>query len=140
MTPPRKPAWWQLYALVPVLAGLFVLDHRSALPPGWHQAVQAAIILVIYGLVWRWLRANAYALMTRQTLYHRHDYNGYDIDDWAHAMKSIGHPIARQTPASSHPGSRRGRCGCITRRDAFIHQPMERSAGRARTTEALDVQ
>jgi hypothetical protein len=87
MTTPRKPAWWQLYALVPVLGGLFMLDHRAALPPDWHKAVQAAIILVIYGLVWRWLRANTYALMTGPTRYHRHGYNGYDIDAWAHATK-----------------------------------------------------
>ena len=87
MTTPRKPAWWRLYALIPILGALFMLDHRAALPPGWHKAVQAAIILVIYGLVWWWLRANAYALMTGPMLQHRHDYNGYDIDDLSHATK-----------------------------------------------------
>lgn len=75
-----------------------MLDHRTALPPDWHKAIQAAIILVIYGLVWRWLRANTYALMTAPTRYHRHGYNGYDIDAWAHATK-VARAACRQ-PAS----------------------------------------
>jgi hypothetical protein len=55
----RGPAWWLLSALVPLLAGLFVVEHRAALPPGWHTAVRVGIALFIYGLVWLWLRANA---------------------------------------------------------------------------------
>src|SRR5262249_58285787 len=98
MTMLRKPAWWQLYALVPIIAGLFILDHRAALPPGWHKAVQATIILVIYGLVWRWLRANAYVLMTRPTLQRRHDYYGYDIDDLAEATKVARAACHRPAP------------------------------------------
>jgi hypothetical protein len=115
MTTPRKPAWWQLYALVPILGGFFMLEHRAALSPGWHKVVQAAIILVVYGLVWRWLRANAYGLMTRPTLSHRHDHNGHDTDDWTHATKvdkaalrSPGHAlspcqVARQPARTRHP-------------------------------------
>lgn len=59
----RRPAWWLLYALVPLMAGLFVVEHRAPLPPGWHTAGQVAIVLFIYGLVWLWLRANELRLL-----------------------------------------------------------------------------
>jgi hypothetical protein len=64
-----------------------MLAHYAALPHGWHVGVQVAIIFVIYNLAWRWLRANAYALMTEPTRSRRHHYNGYDTDAWAYAPK-----------------------------------------------------
>ena len=60
---PRRPAWWLLYALVPLLAGLCVVEHRAPLSPGWHTGVHVGIVLFIYGLVWLWLRANAFRLL-----------------------------------------------------------------------------
>jgi hypothetical protein len=99
MTTLRKPAWWQLYTLVPVLGGLFIVEHHAALPSNWHMGVQVGIVFLIYRLVWRWLGTNAYALMTGPTLYHRHDYNANDADDWAHATNGDGAP--RRWPAHS---------------------------------------
>jgi hypothetical protein len=63
MHKPRGPAWWMLYVLVPLMGGLLVVEHRAALSPGWHTAVQISIVLFIYGLAWLWLRANALALL-----------------------------------------------------------------------------
>ena len=60
---PRGPACWLLLALLPLLAGLFVVEQRAPLPPGGHTAVQAGIVLFIYGLVWLWLRANTLQLL-----------------------------------------------------------------------------
>ena len=60
---PRGPAWWLLSALLPLLAGLFVVEQRAPLPPGGHTAVQVGIVLFIYGLVWLWLRANTLRLL-----------------------------------------------------------------------------
>ena len=60
---PRGPAWWLLPALLPLLAGLFVVEQRASLPPGGHTTVQAGIVLFIYGLVWLWLRANSLRLL-----------------------------------------------------------------------------
>jgi hypothetical protein len=59
----REPAWWMLYALVPVMGGLLVLEFRSPLSPGWHKGVQIGIILFVYGLVWLWLWANDSAIL-----------------------------------------------------------------------------
>ena len=90
MTTFRKPAWWQLYALVAVLGGLFIVERRAALVPGWHMGVQAAIICVMYGLVWRWLKASASTMMAAPTLYSRHDCYGGLTDDWAHPTQVNG--------------------------------------------------
>jgi hypothetical protein len=59
----REPAWWMLYALVPVMGGLLVLEFRAPLSPGWHKGLQVGIILFVYGLVWVWLRANDIAML-----------------------------------------------------------------------------
>ena len=63
MVKTREPAWWMLYALVPVMGGLLVLEFRAPLSPGWHKGVQVGIILFVYGLVWVWLRANDIAML-----------------------------------------------------------------------------
>jgi hypothetical protein len=57
------PVWWVLCALVPLMGGLLVVEHRASLPPGWHTFVQVSMVLFIYGLVWLWLRANRLALL-----------------------------------------------------------------------------
>jgi hypothetical protein len=96
MTTSRKPAWWQLFTLLPVLAGLFMLEHRAALPSTWHMGVKAGIVCVIYFLVWRWLRFNTYALIA--TLYVRHDYNGYTTDGWVQPTNGNGMTYGRPAP------------------------------------------
>ena len=55
----RRPEWWLLYALLPLMAGLFAVEHRAALPPGGHTAARVGVVLFIYGLAWLWLRVNA---------------------------------------------------------------------------------
>ncbi len=57
-----RPKWWQVYLTFPLLVGLFMLDNRLKLPSRGHQAVQIGIILLVYGLIHLWLKANASAL------------------------------------------------------------------------------
>jgi hypothetical protein len=57
-----RPKWWQLYLTFPLLIALFVLDARLEISVRGHQAVQIGILLLVYGLVHLWLRANANAL------------------------------------------------------------------------------
>ena len=59
----REPAWGMLYAVVPVMGGLLVLEFRAPLSLGWHKAVQIGIILFVYSLVWVWLWANDGAML-----------------------------------------------------------------------------
>ena len=57
-----RPKWRQLYLTFPLLIVLFLLDRRLTISTGWHQAVQIGIILFVYGLVHRWIKANEPAL------------------------------------------------------------------------------
>jgi hypothetical protein len=63
MTKRGGPIWWVLYALLPLLAGLLVVEHRAAIPPAWHTCMQIGIVLCIYGLVWLWIQVNTVALL-----------------------------------------------------------------------------
>ena len=59
----RRPSWWQLWLLFPVLGILAFLEVRASLSPAGHRVVEVSIILVVYGLVSVWLRANQAALL-----------------------------------------------------------------------------
>lgn len=56
------PKWWQLYLTFPLLIALFAVDSRLKLSTRGHQAVQIGIVLIVYGLIHVWLKANARAL------------------------------------------------------------------------------
>ena len=56
------PKWWQLYLTFPLLIALFVADSRLKISTRGHQVVQLGIILLVYGLIHLWLKANARAL------------------------------------------------------------------------------
>ena len=66
-----RPKWWQLYLTFPLLIALFVMDHRLKISTGGHEAVQIGIILLVYGLIYGWLKANSVALsrMDRRQYY-----------------------------------------------------------------------
>ena len=89
-----RPRWWQLYLTFPLLIGLFVMDARLRISSRGHQAVQIGIILLIYGLIHVWLKANRSALS-------RMDQNAYgrsfrviqippaELSESAHQKRSI---------------------------------------------------
>lgn len=57
-----RPRWWQLYLTLPLLLVLFLVERRLRLSAGGHLVAQIGIVLLIYGLIDMWLRANARAL------------------------------------------------------------------------------
>ena len=57
-----RPKWWQVYLTFPLLVGLFYADSRLKLSARGHQIVQLAIILLVYGLIHLWVKANAMGL------------------------------------------------------------------------------
>jgi len=59
----RRPSWWQLWLLLPAFGILAFLEARALLSPAGHRVVEVAIILVVYGLVSVWLRANQAGLL-----------------------------------------------------------------------------
>jgi hypothetical protein len=58
----NRPEWWQVYLTFPLLIVLFVLDARLKISTRGHQAVQIGIVLLVYGLIHLWLKANSSAL------------------------------------------------------------------------------
>ncbi len=67
-----RPKWWQLYLTFPLLIALFLVEHHLSLSQNGHIAAQTGILLLIYGLVHLWLRANAAHLSSL----HRRQYRG----------------------------------------------------------------
>ena len=45
MATDRRPGWWGLYALVPLMAGLLVLEHRASLAPAGHKFAQIGVVM-----------------------------------------------------------------------------------------------
>jgi hypothetical protein len=63
MSPSLHPKWWQLYLTFPLLIVLFMLDSRIRISNRGHEVVQIGIVLIVYGLIHLWLKANRSALM-----------------------------------------------------------------------------
>ena len=57
-----RPKWWQIYLTFPLLIALFAVDNRLKLSVRGHQAMQIGIILLVYGLIYLWMKANAKVL------------------------------------------------------------------------------
>jgi hypothetical protein len=57
-----RPKWWQLYLTFPLLIVLFAAESRLKISARGHQAVQIAIVLLIFGLIHLWIKANSSAL------------------------------------------------------------------------------
>ena len=57
-----RPKWWQLYLALPLLIVLFMLENRLKISARGHQFVQIGILVIVYGLVHVWLKANSIAL------------------------------------------------------------------------------
>ncbi len=57
-----RPKWWLLYLTFPLLIALFALDHRLKTSTSEHEAIQIGIIVLVYGLIYWWLKANSRAI------------------------------------------------------------------------------
>ena len=60
----RGPRWGLLYMIVPLAAGLFWLEMKTPLSETEHRAADIGIVLLIFGLVEIWLRANRLAMLS----------------------------------------------------------------------------
>ena len=58
-----RPSWWQLYLLGLGMIGLLVLGALGPLSERGHQAAAIGTLLLVWGLVELWLRANTAALL-----------------------------------------------------------------------------
>ena len=54
----RSLRWWGLFALVPLMVGLIVLDDEAPLSETWHMLLLATIAVVICVLAATWTERN----------------------------------------------------------------------------------
>jgi hypothetical protein len=64
----HKPAWWLLDVLVLLFIGALLAAHCLYLPPVEEHLLQIAAILIFYGLVAWWIRANSAPLSQESAL------------------------------------------------------------------------
>jgi hypothetical protein len=57
-----RPKWWQLYLTFPLLIVLFAAENRLKISSRGHQTVKIVIVLLIFGLIHLWIKANSSAL------------------------------------------------------------------------------
>jgi hypothetical protein len=55
----RKLAWWQLFALVPIMLGLMVIEQLAPLPGVSPEIVDVGIVLLTFGAMIAWVNINA---------------------------------------------------------------------------------
>ena len=53
-----RPKWWLLFLLLPVLVELFVVDYKAPISDAGHRVLEVGIVLLVFGLIELWLRAN----------------------------------------------------------------------------------
>ncbi len=86
-----RPKWWQLYLIFPLLIVLFIMDSRLKISSRGHQAVQIGIVLLVYGLIHLWLKANAKA------------FRQIDESQYRRTITVIVFPPIRLSEADKHP-------------------------------------
>jgi hypothetical protein len=62
-TEKRRPSWWQLWLLFPALGILAFLEATAPLSTAAHKIIEVGIVVLVYGLVSLWLRANKARLL-----------------------------------------------------------------------------
>ena len=58
-----RPKWWQVYAMLVALLGLFWLEAHARLTGTDHVLAELGILVLIFGSLRAWLKANRAALM-----------------------------------------------------------------------------
>ncbi len=59
----QRPSWWLLYLSLPLMIGLILLEIRLPLSDIGHRFAECIIVLIVFGSMWLWLKANAGALI-----------------------------------------------------------------------------
>ncbi len=66
MSKPSHPQWWQVYALLPLMIVLLVVEANIPDSLVGHRLLEFGIVLVTFGLMAAWVYANQAALNDEQ--------------------------------------------------------------------------
>jgi hypothetical protein len=62
----RRPNWWMLYALIPAMPILFLIEGRIPESALEHRLMEFGIVLFVFGLIALWVHANESALIEEE--------------------------------------------------------------------------
>ena len=95
----KKPQWWQVYVMLPLLAGLFVLEIRLGLNGTANILAQLGILFLVYAFMHLWLRTNRRALMDMDAELGTWQFKVYEVAsaDLAKAREAAQHIERRPT-------------------------------------------
>jgi|SRR5262245_33636629 len=54
----RRPSWWLLYAIAACMVALVALIETSVADEGARMTLEIAVVITIFALMLRWIRAN----------------------------------------------------------------------------------
>ncbi len=63
----QEPNWWLLYLTVPLMLALLVLESQMPYPLVIHRIAESGIVLLGFGSMLLWVRANEGALIHEET-------------------------------------------------------------------------
>ncbi len=66
MVQKRKPNWWLLYLTVPLMLGLLIVESQMHYSLLVHRMAEFAIVLLGFGLMFLWVRANQGAMIDEE--------------------------------------------------------------------------
>jgi len=81
----QQPSWWLLYLHPPMLIGLFLLEMRLSLSDTGHRFAELIIVLIVFGSISLWLKANTGALIQE------------NLERWHTALRADSSPISPQS-------------------------------------------
>lgn len=97
----HKPNYWLLYGILPLMTGLFWLDSRIRVASNGHQWLQAAIVLLGFGLMTVWLRANQAARIDESSTQLRYSDPCNTEDEPAFPLDPVTATAARDSKANA---------------------------------------
>ena len=81
---PDGPKWWRLYLMVGAILGAGLLETQLPASEIVHRIIEAGLVLGLYSLISRWLKANEIALLRE-------------------SMRQHPNPIGKRTVVESKP-------------------------------------
>jgi hypothetical protein len=61
-----RPAWWFLYLSIALVLGLFWIEAKSPFSAAGHTWAEVGLVIILYGLVMTWLKANEAAIVSEE--------------------------------------------------------------------------
>ena len=61
-----RPAWWFLYLSIALVLGLFWIEAKSPFSTAGHTWAEVGLVIILYGLVTAWLKANEAAMIAEE--------------------------------------------------------------------------